>query len=134
MAFNLYQALSVFNKCFVGCSTTLSKAYYITFDSKIFIGQLFYYCLCCCIIILLNIVYRNVEHQIPLIAVGLRETKELVFKPQFKVCINSHTCTSHSYDDSAQNTLIYCRYCKWSMQCMRMLFCKQPLKNLNQSI
>lgn len=28
---------------------------------------------------------RSVEHQIPLIAVGLRETKDLEFKPNFKV-------------------------------------------------
>jgi len=41
------------------------------------------------LIILVN-KYRSVEHQIPLIAVGLRETKELAFKPQFKVCVNSH--------------------------------------------
>ena len=31
--------------------------------------------------------YRSVEHQIPLIAVGLRETKDLVFKRHFKVYI-----------------------------------------------
>lgn len=33
---------------------------------------------------------RSVEHQIPLIAVGLRETKELIFKPQFKDFILEH--------------------------------------------
>ncbi|KAL9974981.1 hypothetical protein ACROYT_G012093 [Oculina patagonica] len=40
---------------------------------------------------------RSVEHQIPLIAVGLRETKELVFKPQFKDFILEH------YSDSPEN-------------------------------
>lgn len=33
--------------------------------------------------------YRSVEHQIPLIAVGLRETKELAFKRHFKVCLTN---------------------------------------------
>ena len=34
---------------------------------------------------LFDVQFRSVEHQIPLIAVGLRETKDLEFKPNFKV-------------------------------------------------
>ena len=34
---------------------------------------------------LFDMQFRSVEHQIPLIAVGLRETKDLEFKPNFKV-------------------------------------------------
>ena len=34
---------------------------------------------------LFDMQFRSVEHQIPLIAVGLRETKDLEFKANFKV-------------------------------------------------
>ena len=37
---------------------------------------------------MLSLKSRSVEHQIPLIAVGLRETKDLDFKDHFKVCIS----------------------------------------------
>ena len=51
---------------------------------------------------LFDMQFRSVEHQIPLIAVGLRETKDLEFKPNFKVsAITAIHCNCKVYSNTS---------------------------------